>query len=787
MALDAKYLVTLSLNELFRDKDTGNPLSNGYILFKRDIARTEDKTVYTLEGSPPNYTYRSLGARIDLNGDGTPGYLNNNIPIYYYPRDEDGNPDLYYVEVYNEDDVLQFPRQAWPNYIPESAVQQQSEFINFIPNGQFKNHINVPGTTATPGLITQAETIIAYGGWRFVRPPGSTAVDVVTFERFSSFTTSPEDSPRYAFRVRNELPGSGDTFKDLRIRFNDVNKFQSPLGQTWSLGIEGKSNTGASIIVQAVLIKNYGTGGDTPTETPLGNLTLPTGYGIASLLVNFGDNTGKIIGPNDDDYLEIAFRYPLNTGFDAAISNAGLLQGTVQPYVFPPQTDEQNNYRSIVPAQPAYDGSDLYLNTVLTKNGLEYDEDGIADITASLKSSKRGYLLCDGSQYETAGTSAEGIPYSRLQAALFDHTVGVPITGTGKNYSTSFSVGTGQFLIFNNSLGSVTAIADGSVATGFTFQTVYTGGDRFCDAYVRGATFYLRNKNPGAIDTIPSENGFNIAPAIDITYEADSTGIAQSTGIRRSAYYYTCPAAAGLAGKWVRFRPVSNSIVAQLYYLWFTVDGAGTDPAIAGYTGFQVNLKSTYTATQVAAICAAAMTGVQISFVQTVAASAIPIGAFFTFNSTTTGFYPWFKKDGAGTDPAPSGRIGILTNIVAADTADQVKSKIIAAINSKYFAVPDFRGQVLKGLNPANLSTRFNTNWLGSATGIGTMEPDGVAAHHHGVPAYTSSVIGPADKHYIGHNLSSTALNDRLDFATTFTGDPETRVFNMAVNYFIKY
>lgn len=785
MALDPRYLVTFSLNELFRDKDTGEPLSNGKIYFYRDISRQDLKPIYTLDGSPPNYTYVQLPNPLSLNADGTPEYLGNNVPIYYYPRNADGSIDLYYVEVYSEDDVLQFPRQAWPNLADEAPDTPQSDVINFIPNGQFRNHLDIINPT-DPGVITQAETIVAWGGWRFVRPVGSTARDVVTFERFGSYVESPTDSPRYAIRVRNESPGAGDSFKDLRVRFADVNKFQSPLGQQWTLGVEGRSNTGGNVNIQFVLIKNYGTGGDAPTEAPLGTITLTPVYDIHRLTFDFGDNTGKVIGTQNDDYLEIATRYPTNIQFDASITDYRQLEGNVATPNFPPQTDEQNNYRSIYPATPAADGSNLYLPLILTPRGVEYDTTVIGKFypDSALNGSTVGYLLADGSQYETAAHSADGIPYSRLQTKYFDNVLGVPIHGTGRNFATSFSVGTNQFVIFNNSFGSVAVTADGATATGFTFENVYTGGDRGVDGYPRADlqnVVYLRNKATGDVITPPSENGFVYTASPSETHAVDDTGFTYTTSIRRAAFYLSCPAAAGLAGLYVRYHSGALN-----FYLWFTVDGAGADPALPGYTGFQVNLKSTYTAAQVAAFVAAAMTGVQLSHIQTVAGMSVAAGSYFTFNTPTSAFYVWYEKDGMGTDPAPSGRIGIKVAISDADTADQIKTKNYFAINSKYFAVPDYRGQFLRGLDASDLAARFNGNWMGSSTGLGTMQPDGIAVHLHRVPTYEQS--GAVNTHhFIGYGISANLPINRRDFVTTFVGDPETRVFNKAVNFFIKY
>ncbi|MBN1275878.1 MAG: flagellar hook-associated protein FlgL [Deltaproteobacteria bacterium] len=62
-------------------------------------------------------------------------------------------------------------------------------------------------------------------------------------------------------------------------------------------------------------------------------------------------------------------------------------------------------------------------------------------------------------------------------------------------------------------------------------------------------------------------------------------------------------------------------------------------------------------------------------------AATLAGGESFTLNSSTAGYYVWYRVDGAGADPALAGRTGILVDLDAADDADEVALKTASAID----------------------------------------------------------------------------------------------------------
>lgn len=115
MAVNPLYVVQSSLEEFFINSTTGLPLAGGLVYFYSDNNRTEPKTVYELSGAPPNYTYTPLPNPMTLSAVGTTqDALNNNVVIYYYPYDDFGNLDTYYVVVTDALGNEMFTRENWP-------------------------------------------------------------------------------------------------------------------------------------------------------------------------------------------------------------------------------------------------------------------------------------------------------------------------------------------------------------------------------------------------------------------------------------------------------------------------------------------------------------------------------------------------------------------------------------------------------------------------------------------------------------------------------------------------
>jgi hypothetical protein len=217
MPLDERYFVTSDLDTYFVDKDSGLPLAAGTLTFYRDVARTTPKLVYQLSGAPPNYTYTALPNPIVLSSVGTVQDAGgDNIVIYYFPFDDEGNLDLYFVDVRDSLGVQQLTREAWPN-ITAATNPTQNDFPtqNQIANSQFTQVFLNQGQATVYTVSSATDQVFAFApDWDFViSGTGTVTVQQIAIAGNNNVPTSPP----YVLDV--SLSG-GITICNLRQRFN---------------------------------------------------------------------------------------------------------------------------------------------------------------------------------------------------------------------------------------------------------------------------------------------------------------------------------------------------------------------------------------------------------------------------------------------------------------------------------------------------------------------------------------------------------------------------------------
>lgn len=813
--LDPQYSIATSLEQYYVDKTTGLPLAAGKVYFYSDVNRTTLKPVYSLTENSGVYTYTQIPNPMTLTAVGTSSDgMGNDIVVYYKPYDSNNNIELYFVEVFDSLGNFQWSRSAWPNLIGSSTNAES--LINYIPNGQFLLHNDIAATNTTPaGRISQDITYIAQGGWSFERPSMSTATDSVTFQRLEP-VTNPTGNPRYVIRIANTSPSSGDAYKYLAIKFPDVNSFTSE-DQEYTFAFTAQTNTSNSLNVDFKLKQYYGVGGS-PTNNPtITTFTINSSYTISSEAFSFPSNIGKTIGVNNDDYVQLLIGLPVSSIFDVSMTDFMLTVGNVTILLFPDTTNGEMitfSTAGYLPT-PAYDGSDLYLPLKITQQGIIADQSEVGTIVGKVEmstftnsiSTVSNELLCDGSTYQTNLTSPLGIPYSRLQAKLFNSTYSVPIFGTGPAFVTAnvanlLSGSLTEFHISTNSPGPVTDSVD--VNTGFTITDIHKG---LMTGYISGMAsadfFYAKGIVIGASTGAQAGNsGFNVEN-LELFSNVRTLFAISTVTIPTASHYW----------QWQSTTGPTN------YYMWFKIDGTGTDPAPGG-TGTEVDLLSTYSINEVTGVISQALNGSQITKVIATAASTISSGDYFNFNTLTNNYYVWYKKDGTGTDPAPSNKIGILVNILGTDTAVQVASKTVIAINMFSYATPQFQGVFLRGFDPNKLwdydaAVRFGLNNISAFFGdiLGTVELDSFLSHLHGITdsghihTYPgNSTVANADENWqegnatggaegniafvslTGNIASNTQTASAITGITVNTnGGTETRPVNNNVVWVIKY
>lgn len=746
------------------------PLDYGKIYFYADEDHFVELNSYSDVSDPENPVVNPYPLR--LGGQGDVGV------IYLEDR-------LYYIEIKSKDDILQWTINHF-NPGGDSGGSA-NDTLNYIPNGQFLLHNDLPATDDyDAGEIRQAITDIAPGGWTFERPDASTATDIVTFDRYDEYVASPPSNPRYAVHINCTEADAADGYKRLSVKFPNVNRFASAT-QQYTVGFSGIDNGDTNTTIDLYLRKNFGTGGSSEVSTLIETFNLTANQQSFFVAFHYGTNEGKVIGENDDDFVALDFRFKTDDTFDVSLVDFLQESGNIINPIYP-ETPQRFDVKEALGGGfpiPAYDGSDLGLSPILTKDGWRFDHSNIGKIYASAYPTLEiGELKADGGQYETAAYSSDGIPYSRLQKKFWQPSKDFPLYGTGRQFvSTYYTNGVSpaaSLRILNNAVGTATDFSNGTPSPTFTFNNVTVGTDTASwGLYVGANVFYIWGKVPGALSDTGATAGTSGFTVLNVR-NGRPTGEGVVT---KSIVKVETLAAAGLAGKYFTYND-TTSVIAP----WFKVDGAGSAPSVPGALLIEVDLLSTWNAAEVATVLAGVVSGSKITNVIAPAASAIPAGSYWNLNTATQEYYVLYKKDGAGTDPAPPGKKQILVDIVTGDTNIIVATKTLSAINSKYFATPDGRGMFLRGVDDgAGIDTDTSNRWAfynqllfsGNGNMTGSFQFDEITQHLHSLGA-TGAVP-------LGLSLEGTAATDVGSNKTYSAGGSESRPVNAAVMWVIKY
>jgi len=236
------------------------------------------------------------------------------------------------------------------------------------------------------------------------------------------------------------------------------------------------------------------------------------------------------------------------------------------------------------------------------------------------------------------------------------------------------------------------------------------------------------------------------------------------------------------AGDYITFDTTATS-----YYAWFTVDGAGADPALPGKTGIRVSLKSGDTQFLISLRTKQALDKLELTEITTVAGSSLSGGEYFDAFNSTTSFYVWMNKDGASVDPAPGGKTGIEVAFSDSDTAEQVAESIRKAVSSYFIKIPDARGYFFRSWSngsPNEIDSLIRLDRGDGTIGdfVGTFQDSDVGSHS--VQPSLGSVYhtgeGGTSGFGAGGDSAGAEASDNIWFA-------DTKPKNMNILYILKY
>lgn len=267
--LDTRYITGPELQDYFVNKSTGQPLVFGKIYFYEDDSRTTPKNVFqlTYNSMTGQYSYTALPNPLTLSATGTFDDGNNvNIPVYYYPFDEFGNLQLYYVVAVDSNALLQFTRDAWP--FPSSGASGGGgattsttlSLNNMLTNPQFAvvnfaqgSTLSIPYTSAGTsftiapgwvlnlsasgsGTLTIAQTPVAGSSGYPYNPPFALTVTPGSFITSLTITQQLSNNPDWAAPqstgIGGYISGSIMLAPNSAITMNYLKNAGSPASQT---------------------------------------------------------------------------------------------------------------------------------------------------------------------------------------------------------------------------------------------------------------------------------------------------------------------------------------------------------------------------------------------------------------------------------------------------------------------------------------------------------------------------------------------------------------------------
>lgn len=304
MALDERYMVGINLEEYFVDNETGLPLSEGSIEFWVDTSRSTPKPVFQLTGSPPNYTYDQLPNPITLSSVGT--IVNNsgtNIAVYYYPFDEEGAIQLYYIVVRDSSGAVQLIREAWPNITPAAdPTRTENSVSNELGNSQFVDVLFDPeyGMDITfAGALSEVAYSIA-PDWDIVissNGAGNVTVNRTSIAGSENIVTNPP--------YQIEVLGGGGNVSSIKLR---QRLYHNP--DIWASGfIAGHLLVSSLDDINHTISMLYAPNIAPEATTIVTGTTGVTGYVVLSNTIELAPGTNT--DTSDDGYVDIEIVLPV--------------------------------------------------------------------------------------------------------------------------------------------------------------------------------------------------------------------------------------------------------------------------------------------------------------------------------------------------------------------------------------------------------------------------------------------------------------------------------------------
>jgi len=317
----------------------GRPLGGGYMATFRSLDKSQIKVVFQDPAGNFAWPYVTipnvgkLGVLFDENGSQGP---------FYWEFDTDNPDELYYLEIYDTDGVLQWTIDNFSSAGGGggSVITTALDLENLVANNVMYRNV---GTTQTPlptflklapganaGL--SATTSNAGPDICFIKN-NTNAVDQISFPLFTlgSQPVTGDIAPVDYLKYTCSNNPAGETQKV--VQFPITSKVQNLSNQNCVVTIWAKGNAGTlSLDLQWRQFFGNGVGASPDVLSPISTLVLTNSWQKFTITgVAVPDATGKVLGGCGNDGLFLQVQFPLGASCDIDFTKPSVYLGTIAP------------------------------------------------------------------------------------------------------------------------------------------------------------------------------------------------------------------------------------------------------------------------------------------------------------------------------------------------------------------------------------------------------------------------------------------------------------------------
>jgi hypothetical protein len=310
----------------------GRPLGAGYMFTYSSLNKTVEKFVY--QDAAGVFPWPDP-VRFDENGSQGP---------FYWKFDSSNPLDLYYIEIYDVNMVLQWTIDNFDGTGGGGGGGTTTvlDITNLVPNNIFWRGVNSPspiGSTyleIAPGNhVGLANTNSQYGPDIFFKKSNINCTDTFSLSPFSvgsNALTGDVTPQQYLNYTCTATGAAGETYKYVQIPIcKGVQNLQniSIKVTVWARVNSGSSN----LVVNLAQFFGDGSAASPTVTTTLQTLTLTSSWTQYTITTTIPTISTKVIGACGNDGLFLQFQYPLNAATNIDFIKPCIYLGTIAPTI----------------------------------------------------------------------------------------------------------------------------------------------------------------------------------------------------------------------------------------------------------------------------------------------------------------------------------------------------------------------------------------------------------------------------------------------------------------------